>query len=61
MAISKQFKSLNLKKMRKLCTDEVGGVKMKKMKKKTCFVIEKYICNCSFVAAPLALHSRDDW
>ncbi len=36
MAISEQFKSLNLnqKKMRKLCTDEVGGVKMKKMKKK---------------------------
>jgi hypothetical protein len=34
MAISKQFKSLNLKKMRKLCTEEVGGVKLKKMKKK---------------------------
>jgi Na+-transporting methylmalonyl-CoA/oxaloacetate decarboxylase beta subunit len=31
MAISKPFKSLNLKKiMRKLCTDEVRGVKMKK-------------------------------
>jgi len=32
MAISEQFKSLNLNpnKMRKLCTDEVGGVKMKK-------------------------------
>jgi hypothetical protein len=30
MAISKQFKSLYFrKKMRKLCTDEVGGVKMK--------------------------------
>jgi len=37
MAISEQFKSLNLnpKKMRKLCTDEVGGVKMKKMEKNT--------------------------
>ncbi len=33
MTISKQFKSLNLgKKMRKLCTNEVGGVKMKKKK-----------------------------
>jgi hypothetical protein len=33
--ISKQFKSFNLnKKMRKLCTDEVGGVKMKKNEKK---------------------------
>ncbi len=32
MAISEQFKLLNLKrnKLRKLCTDEVGGVKMKK-------------------------------
>jgi hypothetical protein len=32
MAISEQFKSLNLnqKKKLKLCTDEVGGVKMKK-------------------------------
>jgi hypothetical protein len=42
MAISKQFKSLNLKKkkMRKLCTNEVRGVKMKKNeKKKTRFVI----------------------
>jgi len=35
MTISKQFKSpnLNQKKLRKLCTDEVGKVKMKKMKK----------------------------
>jgi hypothetical protein len=31
MAISKQFKLLNLNKyIRKLCTDELGGVKMKK-------------------------------
>jgi hypothetical protein len=36
MAISKQFKSLNLnpQKLRKLCIDEVGGVKMKKNEKK---------------------------
>jgi hypothetical protein len=44
MAISKQFKSLNLgkkkEKERKLCTDEVRGVKMKKMKKK-----KKAYCN----------------
>jgi hypothetical protein len=35
MAISEQFKSLNLNltKMKKLCTDEVGGVKMKKNEK----------------------------
>jgi hypothetical protein len=41
MVISKQFKLLNLKKnkMRKLCTDEVRGVKMKKNEKKTRFVI----------------------
>jgi hypothetical protein len=29
--------------MRKLCTDEVGGVKMKKNEKKTCFVIRKNV------------------
>ncbi len=36
MTISEQFKSLNLnlKKMRKLCTNEVGVVKMKKTGKK---------------------------
>jgi hypothetical protein len=38
--ISKQFKLLNLKKkLRKLRTDEVGGVKMKKNEKKTRFVV----------------------
>jgi hypothetical protein len=43
MAISEQFKSLNLnpKKMRKLCTDEVGGVKMEKIRKKHIFQFEK--------------------
>jgi hypothetical protein len=40
MAISEQFKSLNLnKKTTKLCTGEVGVVKMKKNAKKTCFAI----------------------
>jgi hypothetical protein len=28
--------------MRKLCTNEVGGVKMKKNEKKTHFVLKKY-------------------
>jgi hypothetical protein len=38
MAISKQFKSLNLnRKMRKVCTNEIGGVKMKKNGKKIAF------------------------
>jgi hypothetical protein len=62
MAISEQFKSLNLNpKMRKLCADEVGGVKMKKNEKKSVFQFEKiYFLNCSFLAAPLALHFEDD-
>ncbi len=54
MAISKYFKSLNLnKKMTKLCTDEVGGIKMKK-KKKMHFIIWKNVFSlllffgCSF-------------
>jgi hypothetical protein len=43
--------------MRKLCTDEIGGVKMKKNEKKTCFVIRKNVFSIlSFLAAPLALH-----
>jgi hypothetical protein len=29
--------------MRKLCTDEIGGVKMKKNEKNTCFVIPKNV------------------
>ncbi len=50
MVMSEQFKSLNLnqKKMRKLCTDEVGGVKMKKNEKKTAFCNSK---SCSFFTA----------
>jgi hypothetical protein len=47
--------------MRKLCIDEVGGVKMKKNEKKTCFAIRKtYFLYCSFLTDPLALHFKDD-
>jgi hypothetical protein len=55
MAISEQFQSLNLnqKKMRKLCTDVIIGVKMKKNEK-------TYFLYCSFLAAPLALHFKDN-
>jgi len=52
MVISEQFKSLNLnpkKKMRKLCTNEVGGVKMNKNKKYHILEFEKtYFLYCSF-------------
>jgi len=43
MAISEQFKSLNLnpEKMRKLCTNEVGGVEMKKNAKRDVLQFEK--------------------
>jgi hypothetical protein len=59
MAILGQFKSLNLKKkMRKLCTTEVRGVKMKK--KKVLQFEKNYFLYCSFLAAPLALHLKDD-
>jgi hypothetical protein len=36
--------------MRKLCTNEIGGVKMKKNEKKTCFTIRKilFFSGCSF-------------
>jgi len=40
--------------MRKLCTDESGGVKMKKNEKKEAFLY------CSFLAAPFALQFKDD-
>jgi hypothetical protein len=62
MAISEQFKSLNLnpKKMRKLCTDEVAGVKMRKKLKKHIFQFENKNHYCSFMAALLALHFKDD-
>jgi hypothetical protein len=47
--------------MRKLCTDELGGVKMKK-KEKMCFVIRKNLFSLLlfFLASPLALHFKDD-
>jgi hypothetical protein len=49
--------------MRKLCTDEVGGVKMKKNEKKRKSILQfekPYFLYCSFLAAPLALHFKDD-
>jgi hypothetical protein len=47
--------------MRKLCADEVGGVKMKKNEKRRVLQFEKiYFINCSFLAAPLPLHFEDD-
>jgi hypothetical protein len=43
--------------MRKLFADEVGRVKMKKNEKKRVLQFENiYFLNCSFLAAPLALH-----
>jgi hypothetical protein len=39
--------------LRKLCTDEVEEVKMKKNEKKRVLLL--------FLAAPLALHFRDDF
>jgi hypothetical protein len=62
MVISEQFKSLNLnkKKARKLCTDEVGVVKMKKNARNCVLQFKKpYFLYCSFLAAPLALHIKD--
>jgi len=47
--------------MRKLCTDEVGGVKMEKIRKKHILQFEKKkIPYCSFLAALLAMHLKDD-
>ncbi len=59
MTISKQFKLLNLKKRRrKLCTDKVGGVKMKK---NTFYNLKKRIFSLlHFLAAPLVSHFKDD-
>ncbi len=47
------------KRKKKLCINEIGGVKMKK---KSCFAIQKkhIFLYCSFLPAPLALHSKDD-
>jgi hypothetical protein len=50
---------LNQKKMRKLCTDEVGGVKMKKNEKH--FVIWQKIFSLLLVfGCSLALHFKDN-
>jgi hypothetical protein len=56
MVISERFKSLNLKKKkkRKLCTDEVGRVRMKKNEKnafcnlKKCIFFIAFSFGCSF-------------
>jgi hypothetical protein len=60
MVISEEFKLLNLKKnnMREVCTDEVGGVKMKE---KYVLPFEKNLFSLRlFFGAPLALHFKDD-
>jgi len=47
--------------MRKLWTNEVGGVKMTPKKKKHDLQFEKtHFLHCSFLAAPLALHVQYD-
>jgi hypothetical protein len=62
MGISEQFKSLNLnpKKMRKLCTEEVGGVKMKKNEKEHVLQFEKKKSLLLFFCCSFALHLKDD-
>jgi hypothetical protein len=62
MTILEQFKLLNLNfKIRKLWTNEAGGVKMKKNEKKCELQFKKTnFLYCSFLAAPLALHLQDD-
>jgi hypothetical protein len=57
MGFSEQFKSLNSnkKKLRKLCIDEVGGVKMEEIFFLMHFAIQKkYFLDCFFLVAPLA-------
>jgi hypothetical protein len=44
--------------MRKFCTDEVGGVKMKKNKKKNFCNSKIVFFLIFFLAAPLALHFK---
>jgi hypothetical protein len=47
--------------MRNLCTNEIGGIKMKKNEKKVFWSLKNRMCfYCSFWAAPLALYSQDD-
>jgi hypothetical protein len=47
--------------MKKLHIYEVGGVKMKKNEKKTCFVIWRNVFSLLFfLATLLALHFKDD-
>jgi hypothetical protein len=56
-------KAVRNNKNRKLCSDEIGGVKMRKNeKKKHILQIQKmYFLYCSFLVAPLAsLHFKDD-
>jgi hypothetical protein len=47
--------------MKKLCTNEIGEVKMKKNEKNTfCNLKKMYFLYRSFLVAPLALHFKDD-
>jgi preprotein translocase subunit SecG len=47
--------------MGKLCTSEVGGVKMKKKGKKTfCSLKKTFFLIAFFLATCLALHFKDD-
>jgi len=64
VAIPEQFKLLNFipKKLRKLCINELQGVKMKKNENKTCFAVRKNVFSLLiFWAGPLALHFKDDF
>jgi hypothetical protein len=46
--------------MKKLCTDEVGGVKMKKNERKCVLQFEKTYLKKYIFTAPLALHFKND-
>jgi hypothetical protein len=46
--------------MKKLCTNEIGRVKMKNEKKRVLQFVKTYIFLLFFLAAPLALHFKDD-
>jgi hypothetical protein len=62
MTISEQFKLLNLNiKRESYALRKSEGSKSKKMKKKHVMQFEKtYFLYCSFLAAALALHFKDD-